>query len=258
MRCTRALGMPSLTLRDSSRVTQRSAASACDTGASKHRPKLRQTAEAILLMGSTPGHRIGPFQRRSRARPLSAVRRRTVRTVEKAPSRHNRAPPGRHKEHLEPSPRDDRKKSCQPADHTSGVQQVRGGCRGRRVHRVGGGAQRRLLRSAYLLAGDLHRARGPRARGAGQGRAALGSASASGNPTAYARTIIVRDNTSWWRRQREAPVPTLRELAQISTDPEAALVVRRALDRLTPKQRAVLCCATSTTLVSRTRPQPSE
>lgn len=101
------------------------------------------------------------------------------------------------------------------------------------------GAQRRLVRSAYLLTGDLHRAedlvqealvkvalRWPRLRGS--------------NPTAYARTIIVRDNISWWRRHRDVPTPSLRQLAEISTDPESALVVRRALDRLTPKQRTVV------------------
>jgi RNA polymerase sigma-70 factor (sigma-E family) len=101
------------------------------------------------------------------------------------------------------------------------------------------GVQRRLLRSAYLLTGDLHRAedlvqealvkvglRWPRLR--------------DGDPTAYARTVIVRDNVSWWRRRKDVPTPTLDDLAEVSTDPEAALVVRRALDRLTPKQRAVL------------------
>jgi RNA polymerase sigma-70 factor (sigma-E family) len=101
------------------------------------------------------------------------------------------------------------------------------------------GAQRRLLRSAYLLTGDLHRAedlvqealvkvalRWPRLR--------------DGNPTAYARTIIVRDNISWWRRKRELPMSSPQLLAEVSTDAEAALVVRRALDRLTPKQRAVV------------------
>lgn len=101
------------------------------------------------------------------------------------------------------------------------------------------GAQRRLLRSAYLLTGDLHRAedlvqealvkvalRWPRLHGS--------------NPTAYASTIIVRDNISWWRRHRDVATPSVRQLAEISTDPEAALVIRRALDRLTPKQRAVV------------------
>jgi RNA polymerase sigma-70 factor (sigma-E family) len=101
------------------------------------------------------------------------------------------------------------------------------------------GAQRRLLRSAYLLTGDLHRAedlvqealvkvalRWPRL--------------SDGNPTAYARTIIVRDNISWWRRKRDLPMSSPQLLAEVSTDLEAALVVRRSLDRLTPKQRAVV------------------
>jgi len=101
------------------------------------------------------------------------------------------------------------------------------------------GVQRQLLRSAYLVTGDLHRAedlvqealvkvalRWPRLR--------------DQNPTAYARTVIVRDNVSWWRRPRDVPTPTLDDLAAVSTDPEAALVVRSALGRLTPKQRAVL------------------
>lgn len=102
------------------------------------------------------------------------------------------------------------------------------------------GHQRQLLRSAYLLTGDLHRAqdlvqealvkvalRWPRLR--------------TGNPMAYARTVIVHDNVSWWRRhRRELTTAEPREATQVSTDPEAALVVRRALDRLTSRQRAVV------------------
>jgi len=61
-----------------------------------------------------------------------------------------------------------------------------------------------------------------------------------GNPTAYARTIIVRDNISWWRRQREAPGPAQADLSAASSDPDTALVVQRSLARLTPRQRAVL------------------
>jgi RNA polymerase sigma-70 factor (sigma-E family) len=101
------------------------------------------------------------------------------------------------------------------------------------------GHQRQLLRSAYLQCGDLHRAqdlvqealvkvalRWPRLSG--------------GSPTAYARTIIVRDNISWWRRQRDVPLPERADLASVSSDPETALVVQRSLVRLTPRQRAVL------------------
>jgi RNA polymerase sigma-70 factor (sigma-E family) len=101
------------------------------------------------------------------------------------------------------------------------------------------GAQRRLLRSAYLLTGDLHRAE-DLVQEALVKVALRWSRLRDGNPTAYARTVIVRDNISWWRRQRELPTATTRELAEVSTDPDLALVVRRALGRLTPKQRAVV------------------
>ena len=102
------------------------------------------------------------------------------------------------------------------------------------------GQQRQLLRTAYLLCGDVHRAqdlvqealikvalRWPRLRG--------------GNPAGYARQIIVRDNISWWRRQRrELPTAHESQARSVPSDPETALVVRRALDRLTARQRAVL------------------
>ncbi len=101
------------------------------------------------------------------------------------------------------------------------------------------GQQRRLLRLAYLLTGDLHRAqdlvqealvkvamRWPRLR--------------DGSPTAYARRIVVHDNISWWRRRHEVLVEPEVEAAQVSTDPDCALVVRRALARLTPRQRSVV------------------
>lgn len=101
------------------------------------------------------------------------------------------------------------------------------------------GHQRQLLRSAYLQSGDLHRAqdlvqealvkvalRWPRLR--------------DGNPTAYARTIIVRDNISWWRRRRESPNEISEDLSHVSSDPTTAMVVQRSLARLAPRQRAVL------------------
>ncbi|QCW49800.1 SigE family RNA polymerase sigma factor [Nocardioides dongxiaopingii] len=106
------------------------------------------------------------------------------------------------------------------------------------------GAERQLLRSAVLLTGDLHRAqdlvqeamvkvamRWPRLR--------------EEQPTAYARTIVARDNVSWWRRRRHEVVVDPATAAgsghpSVTTDAEAGLVVRRALARLTPRQRAVV------------------
>ena len=101
------------------------------------------------------------------------------------------------------------------------------------------GAQRRLLRSAYLLTGDL-----PAAEDLVQEAlvkvALRWERLRDGHPTAYARTIVVRDHISRWRRRRELPVPAPGDVAAVSSDPDTALVVRRALGRLTPKQRAVV------------------
>lgn len=104
-----------------------------------------------------------------------------------------------------------------------------------------GGVERRLLRSAYLLTGDLQRAE-DLVQEALVKVALRWSRLRDGNPTAYARTIVVRDNVSWWRRRRLEVVAdgVGDDAAAVSSDPEAALVVRRALARLTPAQRAVL------------------
>ena len=101
------------------------------------------------------------------------------------------------------------------------------------------GVERRLLRSATLLTGDLHRAE-DLVQEALVKVAMRWDRLRDGNPTAYARTIIVRDNISWWRRRREVLVDEPAATAAVSSDPDAALVVRRALARLTPAQRAVV------------------
>lgn len=105
------------------------------------------------------------------------------------------------------------------------------------------GHQRQLQRSAYLLTGDLHRAQ-DLVQEALIKVALRWRRLREGNPLAYARQIIVRDNVSWWRRhRREHPSGGPTDLAvarEVSSDPDTALVVRRALDRLTPRQRAVL------------------
>jgi RNA polymerase sigma-70 factor (sigma-E family) len=106
------------------------------------------------------------------------------------------------------------------------------------------GCERALLRSAFLLTGDLHRAqdlvqealikvalRWPRLR--------------HDNPAGYARRIIARDHVSWWRRHRRELTSgeeskSASDVAGSGTDSETTLVVQRALARLTPAQRAVV------------------
>jgi len=102
------------------------------------------------------------------------------------------------------------------------------------------GVERQLLRSAYLLTGDLARAE-DLVQEALVKVALRWRRLRDGNPTAYARTIIVRDNVSAWRRRRrEVSVETVVGPSAVSSDPEAEMVVRRALARLTPAQRAVV------------------
>lgn len=101
------------------------------------------------------------------------------------------------------------------------------------------GAERQLLRAAVLLTGDLQAAE-DLVQEALVKVALRWERLAQGNPTGFARTVIVRDNISRWRRRREVPTPTPSDLAAVSSDPETTLVVRRALGRLTAKQRAVV------------------
>jgi len=100
--------------------------------------------------------------------------------------------------------------------------------------------ERQLLRSAYLLTGDLHRAQ-DLVQEALVKVALRWRRLRAGNPTAYARTILVRDSVSMWRRRhRETVVADVTPTGVCSSDPDTELVVRRALARLTPAQRAVL------------------
>lgn len=101
------------------------------------------------------------------------------------------------------------------------------------------GVQPRLLRAAYLLTGDRHRAE-DLVQDALLKVALRWTRLQQGNPTAYARRILVNDNASWWRRRREYAVPEPQDAPVHDDDPLVSLVVRRALSRLTPRQRAVL------------------
>lgn len=101
--------------------------------------------------------------------------------------------------------------------------------------------ERSLLRTAYLLTGDLHRAE-DLVQDAFIKVALRWPRLSDGNPEAYARTIIVRSNVSWWRRtRRERVVDAVPETSEHDEDGlDRQLVLRRALDRLTRKQRAVI------------------
>ncbi|WP_310963816.1 SigE family RNA polymerase sigma factor [Nocardioides terrisoli] len=101
------------------------------------------------------------------------------------------------------------------------------------------GCQRPLLRTAYLLTGDLHRAEDLVQEALTKVALRWGRLR-DGNPTAYARTVLVHDNVSWWRKHRRERIGQPGERTVPPPDTETALVVRRALDRLTARQRAVV------------------
>lgn len=100
-----------------------------------------------------------------------------------------------------------------------------------------------LTRSAYLLTGDLHRAQ-DLAQDAMVKVGLRWHRLRDGQPTAYARRILARDTVSWWRRhRRETTVATVPDAAEPDLgvpSVESSLVLRRSLDRLTPRQRAVV------------------
>jgi RNA polymerase sigma-70 factor (sigma-E family) len=104
--------------------------------------------------------------------------------------------------------------------------------------------QHALLRTAYLLTGDLHRAE-DLLQDALTKVAQRWRRLQAGNPEGYARTILVRTNVSWWRSfRREHVVGELPDVDRSGpADPDAVerrVVVARALAKLPPRQRAVL------------------
>lgn len=102
-------------------------------------------------------------------------------------------------------------------------------------------AQRGLLRSAFLLTGDLARAE-DLVQEALIKAAMRWDTLAEQHPDAWARRVIYRDYISWWRRhRREYEVADVPEVAGLVSPPgEAAAMLRDALAGLTPRQRAVL------------------
>lgn len=106
------------------------------------------------------------------------------------------------------------------------------------------GAQRGLLRTAFLLTGDHHRAE-DLVQEALTKVALRWSSLSRQQPTGYARQILIRDNISWWRRLGRESVTAPSELRDASAEPDGIAVERRlalarALATLTPRQRAVI------------------
>jgi RNA polymerase sigma-70 factor (sigma-E family) len=102
------------------------------------------------------------------------------------------------------------------------------------------GCQHQLLRSAYLVTGDLHRAQ-DLVQDALVQVALRWTRLRAGNPTAYARRVVMNGNISWWRRRRrEVLTSTTPDRRGEVVETETQLVVQRALSRLTERQRRVL------------------
>ncbi|MDZ5621904.1 SigE family RNA polymerase sigma factor [Nocardioides bizhenqiangii] len=108
--------------------------------------------------------------------------------------------------------------------------------------RWAGERQLALLRTALLLTGDHHRAEDlvqeALAKVALRWRRLSG-----GNPEAYARQIIVRDNISAWRKRRREVVvaePGETLTPDITAGVDRRILLDQALATLTPRQRAVV------------------
>lgn len=97
-----------------------------------------------------------------------------------------------------------------------------------------------LTRTAYLLTGDHHEAQ-DLVQGALLKAVGVWSR-IEDDPEPYVRRIIYHDSVSRWRRRRhrEALVDRLPDRPAPEGDPALRLTLADALDRLTPKQRAVL------------------
>lgn len=99
--------------------------------------------------------------------------------------------------------------------------------------------QQGLVRNAFLLTGDFQRAE-DLVQEALIKAAMRWDSLESGNPDAWARTVIYRQHVSWWRRlRRESVVEHFPDRPNEATGETAALL-RIAMSRLTPKQRAVV------------------
>ncbi|PPA61927.1 SigE family RNA polymerase sigma factor [Micromonospora chalcea] len=100
--------------------------------------------------------------------------------------------------------------------------------------------QHRLLRAAYLICGNRHQAE-DLLQDALLKLALRWPSVRDGDPAAYVRAILYRDAVSWWRRRRREWLSAYPpERPDRDGDPALRLTVRAALDRLPPRQRAVV------------------
>jgi RNA polymerase sigma-70 factor (sigma-E family) len=101
--------------------------------------------------------------------------------------------------------------------------------------------QQTLVRWAYVVTGDFQRAE-DLVQEALVGAATRWDTVRHGNPDAWVRTVVFRDNVSWWRRHRRERLTgePLGGFAHPGADIEAGVVLLAALARLTRAQRAVL------------------
>jgi RNA polymerase sigma-70 factor (sigma-E family) len=104
-----------------------------------------------------------------------------------------------------------------------------------------------LLRAAYLLTGDQHLAEDLVQSALARTHRAWGRLHDRGNAEAYTRKVMYHVQVSWWRRSRVAeslpgdlPEPRRAHGTDHGDATGTRLMLRRALLKLTSKQRAVL------------------
>ncbi len=101
-----------------------------------------------------------------------------------------------------------------------------------------------LTRTAHLLMSDAHLAKDLLQTALAS--TALHWSAAAERPDAYVRKTLYHQAISWWRWRRRRPeslletVPEPIRFSDPSDDADRRVVVRAALAKLTPKQRAVL------------------
>lgn len=98
-----------------------------------------------------------------------------------------------------------------------------------------------LLRTAYLLTGDHHRAEDLVQTALFKAARVWGRIDE--HPEAYVRRIIYNENVSWWRRKRHRETELTdspERPAAAGVDPDVRLSLMAALGRLTNRQRTII------------------